>query len=612
MGKKETIGIVLITLVLFVWMYFNTPKAPVQTPQSKATSEQSVDTTGTTGEHGSRQMMARMSDEGASSGTADTAAVNRYGTAFAHLATGTEKTITIETSLYKAVLTTQGGMIKDWTLIKYKTWNGGPLELVNYKHAGDYSLLFQSMSGKLVDTKDLFFTSPFTNGEVVKLKNGQTFNIAFTLDVNDSSKIVREYTFKGGVYNFGSKVVFDHMSRYIANYQYQVTWEHGLNYTEENSVDESSFSTAYAYSGGEAVTLDATKPGEQVKQQVSGNTRWVAQTTKYFTAAIVPETRPADGAYLRGNEVHLPNNGLYREYYTALEMRFEGRPVQSDSFMVYIGPLEYNLLKSYHIGLEQIVGLGWKWVIRPIAEYVMLPAFQFIHRYVPNYGLVIIIFAILLKLLLNPLTISSMKSMRKMQALQPMMEELKEKYKEDQQKMNQAIMNLYKEYKINPLGGCLPMFLQLPILYALWAIFRSDIVLRQSNFIWWIKDLSIPDTILRLPFTLPFFGMSQISGLATLMAVTQFIQTKMTTTDPRQKFIVYFMPIMMWLIFNNFPAGLNLYYFVYNLLAIGQQYMLNRKPMEEMLVKATPKKKKDKPTRPTRPPMGNRAMRRSS
>jgi YidC/Oxa1 family membrane protein insertase len=156
------------------------------------------------------------------------------------------------------------------------------------------------------------------------------------------------------------------------------------------------------------------------------------------------------------------------------------------------------------------------------------------------------------------------------------------------------------------------MFLQLPILYALWAIFRSDIVLRQSNFIWWIKDLSIPDTILRLPFTLPFFGMNQISGLATLMAVTQFIQTKMTTTDPRQKFIVYFMPIMMWLIFNNFPAGLNLYYFVYNLLAIGQQYMLNRKPMEEMLVKATPKQKKNKPTRPTRPPMGNRAMRRSS
>jgi YidC/Oxa1 family membrane protein insertase len=204
-----------------------------------------------------------------------------------------------------------------------------------------------------------------------------------------------------------------------------------------------------------------------------------------------------------------------------------------------------------------------------------------------------------------------MKSMRKMQALQPMMEEIKEKYKEDQQKMNQAIMNLYKEYKINPMGGCLPMFLQLPILYALWGIFRGNIALRQSDFVWWIKDLSIPDTILRLPFTLPFFGMNQISGLATLMALAQFIQMKMTTTDPRQKMMIYFMPVMMWLIFNNLPSGLNLYYFVYNLMAIGQQYILNRKPMEEMLVKATPKKK-DRPTKPPRPVMGNRAMRRNT
>ncbi len=611
MGKKETIGIVLITLVLFVWMYFNTPKTPVQPPHSKTGTSQTVDTTapkGSSAKMPAPARMSRMAEEGAPS--PDTSAVNRYGKTFAHLAEGVEKTITIKTSLYTAVLTTQGGMIKDWTLTSYKTWNGGPVELINYKHRGDYSLLFQSMSGKLVDTKDFYFTSPIKDGEVIDLKNGETYNVAFTLNVTDSAKIIRRFTFKGGVYNFGSDVIFRHMSRYIANYEYQVTWEHGLNYTEENSVDESSFSTAYAYSGGETITLDATKPGEPVKQEVSGNTKWVAQTTKYFTAAIIPESKQADGAYLYGNEFHLANNGLYRQYYTALEMRFEGRPVQTDSFMVYIGPLDYNTLKSYHLGLEQMVGLGWKWVIRPIAEYVMLPAFEFLHTFIPNYGLVIIIFSILLKLLLNPLTISSMKSMRKMQALQPMMEEIKEKYKEDQQKMNQAIMNLYKEYKVNPVGGCLPMLLQLPILYALWAIFRSDIVLRQSHFIWWIKDLSVPDTILKLPFTLPLFGMNQISGLATLMAVTQFIQTKMTTTDPRQKFMVYFMPVMMWLIFNNLPAGLNLYYFVYNIMAIGQQYFLNKKPMEEVLVKATPKNKKN--MRPPRPVVGNRSMRRGS
>ncbi len=608
MGKKETIGIILITLVLFVWMYFNTPKTPVQPPHTKTPTEHVIDSTA--GESAATpsvpKTLRKMQEPAVSTG--DTSALRLYGKTFAPLARGTEKTITIETSLYTAVLSTEGGVLKDWTLTKYTTWRGGPVELVSYKHDGDYSLLFQAMDGKLIDTKDLYFTAPITNGEVVKLKNGETYGLTFTLNVGDSARIVREFTFKGGVYNFGSRVEFRHMDRYIANYEYQVTWEHGLNYTEENSVDESSFSTAYAYSGGEAVSLEASKAGEAAKQEITGNTNWVAQTTKYFTVAIVPKGKPADGAYLRGTEDHLPNNGLQRQYYTALEMRFEGQPVQTDSFMVYIGPLDYNILKGYNVGLEEIVGLGWKWVIRPIAEYIMLPAFEFLHSFIPNYGIVIILFSIILKLLLNPLTVSSMKSMRKMQALQPMMEEIKQKYKEDQQKMNQAIMNLYKEYKINPMGGCLPMFLQLPILYALWAIFRSNIALRQSDFIWWIKDLSIPDTILRLPFTLPIVGMNQVSGLAALMAVTQFIQMKMTTKDPRQKMMIYFMPVMMWLIFNNLPAGLNLYYFIYNLMAIGQQYFMNKKPMEEVLVKATPKKKE----RPTRPVMGNRSMRRGS
>jgi YidC/Oxa1 family membrane protein insertase len=610
MGKKETIGIVLITLVLFVWMYFNTPKTPVQPSQPKTSTEHAIDTAAARGALNAPPSAPVMRREETSGAVGDTAALRLYGKTFAPLASGTEKTVTIETDLYTAVLTTRGGMIRDWTLTNYKTWRGSPVELVNYKHDGDYNLLFQAMDGKLIDTRNLFFTAPVKNGEVIRLKKGQTFRLAFTLSLGDSSRIVREFAFTGGIYNFGSSVTFDHMDRYIANYEYQVTWEHGLNYTEENSVDESSFSTAYAYSGGESVNLEASKPGETVKQEITGNTNWVAQTTKYFTVAIVPKGKPADGAYLHGIENRLPDNGTQRDYYTSLVMRFEGQPAQTDSFMVYIGPLDYNILKSYKVGLEDIVGLGWKWVIRPIAEYVMLPSFEFLHSFIPNYGLVIILFSIILKLLLNPLTVSSMKSMRKMQALQPMMEEIKEKYKEDQQKMNQAIMNLYKEYKINPMGGCLPMFLQLPILYALWAIFRSNIALRQSDFIWWIKDLSIPDTILRLPFTLPLVGLNQLSGLATLMAVTQFIQMKMTTKDPRQMFMIYFMPVMMWLIFNNLPAGLNLYYFVFNLLSIGQQYFLNKKPMEEVLVKATPKKNKQQ--KPPRPVIGNRSMRRGS
>ncbi len=589
MGKTETIGIIIITLLLFVWMYFNTPKQLPQ-PKQQATTEQEVQSGKAPAGKLSPEPESAAKHESSAALQGDTSAVRLYGKAFAPLSRGTEKTVTIETSLYKAVLTTEGGMVKDWTLTDYKTWNGYPVELVNYDHRGDYSLLFQTMDGKLIDTKDLYYDSSFPNGKVVKLANNQTYKLAFTLNVGDSSKIIREFTFKGGVYDFGSQVIFKNMDPYIANYEYQVTWEHGLVYTEENSVDESSYSMAYAYNGGEAVSLEANKLNEPVKMELSGRTDWVSQTTKYFTEAIVSKGMPADGAYLHGIEESVPNNGLIRKYYTALQMRFEGQPFQVDSFMVYVGPLDYNILKSYKVGLEETVGLGWHWVIRPIAEYVMLPLFEFLHSFIPNYGVVIIIFSILIKLALNPLTVSSMKSMRKMQALQPMMEEIKEKYKEDPQKMNQAVMNLYKEYKINPMGGCLPMVLQMPILYALWGIFRSNIALRQSDFIWWIKDLSVPDTILRLPFTVPFIGMNQVSGLALLMAITMFVQQKMTIKDPRQQFMVWFMPVMFWILFNNFPSGLNLYYFVFNILSIGQQYILNRKPMEEVLVKPAPAK----------------------
>ena len=221
----------------------------------------------------------------------------------------------------------------------------------------------------------------------------------------------------------------------------------------------------------------------------------------------------------------------------------------------------------------------------------MIPLFQFLHLLIPNYGWVIIVFSVIIKIALHPLTRTSMKSMKRMQALTPLMNEIREKYKDDQNKQNQQIMNLYKEYGINPAAGCLPLLLQMPILFALYAVFRSSIELRQSAFMFWIHDLSIPDTILHLPFTVPFFGITEVSGLALAMGITMFLQQKMTVTDPRQKAMVWMMPILMTLMFNGLPSGLNLYYFVFNLLAIGQQVWINKAGGEEPLRKVERRKK---------------------
>jgi YidC/Oxa1 family membrane protein insertase len=177
-----------------------------------------------------------------------------------------------------------------------------------------------------------------------------------------------------------------------------------------------------------------------------------------------------------------------------------------------------------------------------------------------------------------------------MQALQPLMNEVREKYKDDSQRQNVEIMKLYKDYGVNPAGGCLPLVLQMPILFALFAIFRSTIELRQQPFFGWISDLAAPDIILHFPFTIPLVGITNMSGLALAMAITMFIQQKQTVTDPRQKSMVYVMPIMFWIMFNGFPAGLNLYYFVFNLFSIAQQYYINKKHANQPLEKVKPKK----------------------
>jgi YidC/Oxa1 family membrane protein insertase len=369
-------------------------------------------------------------------------------------------------------------------------------------------------------------------------------------------------------------------------------WESGLRYAEHNSIDESSFAAAYAYAGKELTEIDAASLDSRPQKNLSGTVDWVAMRTKYFALAIIAKEGTSDGAYLEGVHTEAANKGAIESYSVALKMPFKGAQEEGGSFRVFLGPADLSLLKSYGVGLENIVGLGWTWLIRPISEYVMLPLMSFLHYLIPNWGLVIVIFSIIIKIALHPLTRSSMRSMKKMQSLQPLMTEIKEKYKDDPQKMNQQVMNLYKEYGVNPAGGCLPVLLQFPILIALYNVFRATIELRQGNFVWWITDLSIPDRIFTLPFEIPFFGVRDVSGLALLMGITMFVQQKMTVKDPRQKAMVWMMPVMMTLLFNGFPSGLNLYYFVFNVLSIGQQVMINRQGDNEPLRKVEPKKKK--------------------
>jgi YidC/Oxa1 family membrane protein insertase len=584
MDKQSTLGFVLIALVIMVWMWFSAPKP--QPAKQGAQTAQSVQRDSAQAMKQPPATVAPQQQPGAAA--ADTARnAQQLGKYFTAASQGAERLITIETDKYTAELSTRGGVIRKWTLKHYKTWDQHPVQLVEDTKDGDFSLLFNTEDGRQINTKGLYFTTNAPASGRIVLSDTNATVVEFTLNAGPGS-IVKRFTFHNDRYGVDIDLHFVNMQSVIANYEYQVVWENGIRFAEHNSYDEAKTALAYSYAGGELAQIDASKQGETPTSNTSGQTDWVAARTKYFAVAMISADKKATGAYMEGHHIPAPDNGVVKQYGIALKMPFKDGADESAQISLYLGPLEYQTIKGYNRDLEKIINLGWTW-IRPITMYLFIPFFTMLHLFISNYGLVIIVFSIVIKLLLHPLTKKSLESMRRMQKLQPIMEEIKVKYKDDANAMNVQTMKLYKEYGVNPAGGCLPMLLQMPILFALYALFASAIELRQAPFIWWIKDLSIPDVMISLPFSLPLLG-NFLSGLTLAMGVTMFVQQKMTTTDPRQQQMVWMMPIMFTIMFNNLPSGLNLYYFVFNLLSIGQQYYVNKKHGNEPLQKVPQKK----------------------
>ncbi len=577
MDRTQVLGFVLIFILLAIWMWMTTPRGS-QT-QKKVTQELLKDTL--------KVPPPQFTTEEKREPTAES-----YGVFFSTRTVGQEKILIIETDLYFAEVSTKGGLIRKWELKKFKTWDRHPVQLVDYEKSGDLSLLFASSDGHLVNTRNLYFDALYPAWQKIKLEQNQEYSVELTLASANGGRIVKIFNFKNGEYGFRVDLRLIQLGKVISNFEYQLVWESGLRYAEHNSIDESSFAAAYAYAGKELTEIDAARFEERVQKDLTGEIDWVATRNKYFAVALIPQLGASVGAYLEGMRKHAPDNGAQEIYSIAIKVPYKGEKEEKSSFRVFFGPVDIGILKSYGNGLEQIMSLGWVWVVRPISEYVMLPLMTILYAVIPNWGIVIIFFSFIIKIVLHPLTKSSMKSMKKMQALQPMMDEIREKYKDDPQKINQQIMNLYREYGVNPAGGCLPVLLQFPILVALYNVFRAAIELRQASFFWWITDLSIPDKIVTLPFTIPIFTIREVSGLALLMGITMFIQQKMSVKDPRQKAMVWLMPIMFTLLFNSFPSGLNLYYLVFNVLSIGQQILINRQQDNEPLRKVEPKKRR--------------------
>lgn len=568
MDRNSVLAFILIGLVLMIWLWFNAPD-PSKLPKKPQDSTQ-VQT--------KKEVEKKKSEETVSKVKIETS--DSLGTYFSAVESGKSKITTIETPLLKVEINSTGGKFNRIFLKKYKEWYGGNVQLINTKEGGDLNLTLVTRDGKIVNTSPFEFKPEF-QGDFVNIATEDSITKSFVLKIGDSSLIRKKFTFYKNKYFVRVDLEFIGMDKVLSGNRYSMDWENGIRFVEKNTFDEASFAKVDYFAADELFNFDATSFGEKIEKKINGVFDWVAIRNKYFTISILPLQKDPDGMLeLKGEKRALNNGGVVDKYSLSISKNLSNFKYARDAFNIYFGPIEYNTLKSHHPTMTSIVDfgsfLGLTFIIRPIAEYIMLPLLKFLHSFIPNYGIVIIIFSLIIKIVLHPLTKQSMNSMKKMQLLQPMMNEIREKYKDDPQKMNQEVMKLYQTYGINPAGGCLPILLQMPILIALYGLFRATIELRQQPFTLWIKDLSIPDTLVHLPFRLPFFAINEISGLALLLGITMFIQQKMSVTDPRQKAMIYIMPVLFTLLFNSFPSGLNLYYFMFNLFSIAQQYYINK------------------------------------
>ena len=477
----------------------------------------------------------------------------------------------IITPLISATISSKGGgTFEQWHLNEYNTWEGKSAKIIDYTILQNgVDIIFTTMTGERINLNNYQFEVEGSVPKVIELGPEDTYTFKYSLKL-ENVVIQKNITVYGNKYHVDLNLNVPGAQSLLLNDDYEISWVNGLPSNEINVSEDYTYSESYARMGGELENFDISSEEPVKPVPINGQTDWVAIRTKYFLAAIIPKNVQTSGTVFGGEGVKI-DDSVQRRYNTSVISDLQGQSI-NDLYQVYMGPLDFSVLSDYNNDLtDLIMNHGWyERTFRPIS-LLILKVFKFFKLFIPNYGIIIIIFSILVKIVVYPLTKKSYKSMKEMSRVQPLLTEIREKYKGDPQRMNRETMKLYKEHGINPLGGCLPMLLQLPLLAALFIVFRSTIQLRGASFIpGWINDLSSADTIFHLPFSLPLYG-NQFNVLPILMAGTMIFQSKMTMQDPKQKAMVYIMPIFMLLIFNQFPSGLNLYYTMFNLLTIIQQ-----------------------------------------
>ncbi len=516
---------------------------------------------------------------------------------FSSAAAQKEEFITLENKLVKIKVSNKGGRIYSVQLKDYQTHDSLPLILWE----GDknrFGMTFYAQN-KAIDTQDLYFT----NEEGIENidASSQQKTLSMKLSAGDDQYLEYVYTLAPDSYMLDFDIKAIGLNNIIARNQSTLTfnWQADLYGKEKGRKNEDMYTALY-YKFHEDDVEDLG-PGGEKEEDLTTQVKWIAFKQQFFTSALIAKNT-FKGVKLKSVDMgeHSP---ILKNFSAEISLPYSGDVKESYPMQFYFGPNHYKTLRKYgkDIQLEKVINLGWG-IFGWVNKYLVIEVFNFLEKYMSNYGLIILILTIFIKLILSPLTYKSYLSSAKMRVLKPQIDEINERIPKDKaMERQQATMALYKKVGVSPMGGCLPMLVQMPILFAMFRFFPSSIELRQKSFLW-ASDLSSYDSIVTLPWDIPWYG-DHISLFCILMAITNLVYTKMngqmqtSTQMPGMQAMMYLMPVMFLVWFNNYAAGLSYYYFIATLFTVVQTWAIRKWMVDDEKVLAMLEASKKKPVK---------------
>jgi len=598
MERNQIIGIVLIMATFMLWTLTSSPSK-----EEKEKAKQIQDSIALVNQAPVKTLEAATATPGNPSVTTtvnDTlsseASTLKYG-AFAPSATGDLKEEILENEFIRITFTNKGGKIKEALLKKhYKTVTDSSgkdgKELVKMLNSPmnkfDYLLPVPESITKTVNTGDLYFTAE---------KNGNT--ISFKAITAKGGYFEQKYELSPTDYTLGYSIKTKDLGSILATGTNSIplNWENHLTKYEKGVQFEQNYSTVY-FKEKEESTDYCSCVSDDTKELKDKNLEWVSHVNQFFNTSLVGKTAPFKSGIMTTKMTDIKTSDYVKTVTSDITVPISDLNNGVYEMALYIGPNEFKRLKSFDNNLEEIIPFGSS-IFGTINRWAIRPFFDFLSDYIGSKGIVIILLIFLIKMMLYPLMYKMLYSQAKMGALKPELAHLKEKFKDDTQKQQMETMKIYREYGVSPLGGCLPMLLQMPIWYALFRFFPASITFRQEPFLW-ATDLSSYDVLFNLGFEIPFFG-AHVSLFTLLWAVSTIVYTYYNmqnmdlSANPAMKYVQYLMPVMFLAFFNNYASGLTCYMFFSNLINILQTVITKNYIFDETKIRSELMKEKAKP-----------------